>query len=41
MLDTDEIRAELDGVPLDHPEVLAFIRQFVNENEKEIVEVHQ
>ena len=40
-LDTDEVRAELDGVPLDHPEVLAFIRQFVNENEKEIVEVHQ
>lgn len=40
-LDTDEIKRELEGVPLDHPEVLAFIRQFVNENEKELVEVHQ
>lgn len=38
-LDTDELRRELDGVPLDHPEVLAFVQQFVTDNEKELMEV--
>ncbi len=38
-LDTDELRRELDGVPLDCPEVLGFIQQFVSDNEKELMEV--
>ncbi len=35
-LDTLEIARELDGVPLDTPDVLAFIESFVNENEREL-----
>ena len=40
-LDTDELKIQLEEVPLDHPDVLAFIRQFVNEQEKQLVEVHE
>ena len=32
-LDTDMLREELEGVPLDTPEVLEFIQAFVRENE--------
>jgi signal transduction histidine kinase len=35
-LDTDEIARELDGVPLDNPDVLAFIQGYVEENEREL-----
>lgn len=38
-LDTDELRRELEGVPLDCPEVLDFVQRFVSENEKELMEV--
>ena len=35
-LDTDALRTELEGVPLDTPEVLDFIQGFVQENESEL-----
>lgn len=31
-LDTDQLKKELDGVPLDEPEVLAFVRDYIKEN---------
>ncbi len=31
-LDTSEVRKELDGVPLNEPEVLIFLRDLINEN---------
>jgi len=37
VLDVREIRAELGGVPLDEPEVLAWIREFIEENDAEIL----
>lgn len=40
-LDTDALRQELGSVPLGRFEVQRFIREFVNDNEKELVEVHQ
>lgn len=35
-LDTREVRAELDGVPLNHPEVAAFIRDYVEQGERRL-----
>lgn len=35
-MDTEAISKELDGVPLNHPEVLNFIREFVNDRIKEL-----
>lgn len=31
-LDTDEVKASLDGVPLDTPEVLVFLKELTNDN---------
>jgi anti-sigma regulatory factor (Ser/Thr protein kinase) len=35
-LDTRELKKELDGVPLSHPEVVKFLRQSINDGLKEI-----
>ncbi len=35
-LDTDELSAQLEGVPLDIPEVLCWIKDFVNDSVKQI-----
>jgi len=35
-LDTREFRAILQGIPLDSPEVLAYIREYLEENTKEV-----
>jgi len=35
-LDTREIRQTLDGVPVNHPEVRAFLREMLNENLEQI-----
>jgi len=32
--DTREVRAELGGVPLNHPEVAAFIRDYVEQGDR-------
>jgi hypothetical protein len=34
-LDTREFKEQLDGVPLDDPDVVAFIKEFLNENHAE------
>ena len=31
-LDTDEVKAQLEGVPLDTPEVLVFLKELTNDN---------
>ena len=35
-LDCDEMRAQLGDVPLDDPDVLAFVARYVEENEREL-----
>ena len=35
-LDTDEIKETLEGIPINEPEVLKFIREMIRENIKEI-----
>ncbi|HOJ52351.1 MAG TPA: sensor histidine kinase [Syntrophales bacterium] len=35
-MDTAQIEKELSGIPMNHPEVLNFIRKFVNSNVKEL-----
>ncbi len=35
-LDTREVRKQLEGVPLDTPEVVLFLRDYINENYSEI-----
>lgn len=37
-LDTREFREILGGVPLDEPEVSAYIKEYLNENEKEVLQ---
>ena len=32
VLDSDEIKQQLDGIPLDEPEILLFIKQMIDEN---------
>lgn len=32
VLDTDEVKAQLQGVPIDAPEVLVFLRELTNDN---------
>lgn len=36
-LDTDELRQVLGGVPLNQPEVLVWVRDYVTENEQELL----
>lgn len=38
-LDTREIKQQLEGVPLDVPEVVLFLRDYINENYREISDV--
>lgn len=33
-LDTRDVRKELDGIPIDSPEILVFLRDMINENVK-------
>jgi hypothetical protein len=35
-MDTEQIKKELDGLPLNHPEVLNFIRDFINTQVREM-----
>jgi hypothetical protein len=37
--DTAELRAELGDVPLAHPEVREWLRQFINESETALAQV--
>lgn len=32
VLDSDEIKQQLDGIPLDEPEILMFVQQMIDEN---------
>ena len=36
VLDTREVKVILEGLPVNSSEVLTFIRQYIEENEKEI-----
>lgn len=36
VFDTRELKAELDGVPVDEPEVLVFVRDMIKENLNDI-----
>lgn len=36
VMDTEEIKSEIGDIPLDHPEVFKFIREYINTHVKEI-----